>query len=136
MKGFEFEAIRKRKVKKWVSYPFHVLGVLLLVSVATKELSVSLESLCFIRANVFVVPFNFSKLLSFIIVIDLQKISEDKYAIKTDPFSYGKYWVSSTIFSIEPEKWSVFMEVLDILQFGFYLLSILNPCIFKLILSD
>ena len=35
--------------------------------------------------------FNFQKLLSFIILIDLQKISELKQAIKPDPFSYGKY---------------------------------------------
>ena len=53
---------------------------------------------------------NFSKLLSFIILINLQKISKLKQAIKTDPFSYGNYWVSSTIFSIVTEKWSAVIE--------------------------
>ena len=67
------------------------------------------ESKCFRCA------LNLSKLLSFIILIDLQKISELKQAIKTDPFSYGKYCVTSTIFSVAIEKWSAFMK-----SFGYF----------------
>ena len=62
--------------------------------------------------------FNFPKLLSFIILIDLQKISELKQAIKTDPFSYSKYCVSYH-FSVATEKWTAFMESFEYFSFRF-----------------
>ena len=43
----------------------------------------------FYESTRFCCAFNFSKLLSFIILIDLQKMSELKQAIMMDPFSYG-----------------------------------------------
>ena len=56
--------------------------------------------------------FSLSKLLSFVILIDLQNILELKQAIKIDSFSYGKYWISSTIFLLQQQNdqhlWKVF----------------------------